>query len=90
MAALKWQGPPLRNAGSDPRNCHELASRDNSDHKPAVALPQGLPSRATLARRFPALRVNRLTWRWADDASGAKGDDFQSLLAFLREGGGAR
>ena len=48
--------------------------------------PQGLPSRAALARRWPGLRVNRLTGRWVDDASGARGDSIDSLLAFLGEG----
>ncbi|MGD9543546.1 MAG: hypothetical protein AB7F41_10680 [Methylocystis sp.] len=45
-----------------------------------------LPSRAKLARKWPTLRINRLTWRWRDDASGAKGDDLQSLLVYLGEG----
>jgi hypothetical protein len=45
-----------------------------------------LPSRATLARKWPALKVNRLNWKWVDDASGAKGDDLGSLLAFIAEG----
>ena len=44
-----------------------------------------LPSRATLARKWPKLHINRLTWRWRDDASGAWGDDFESLLVFLGE-----
>lgn len=47
---------------------------------------QALPNRATLARRFPALRVNRLSGRWRDDTTGARGDDVESLLVFLREG----
>jgi hypothetical protein len=45
-----------------------------------------LPSRATLGRRWPALKINRYTGRWRDDASGANGLDIASLLAFL-EGG---
>jgi hypothetical protein len=45
-----------------------------------------LPSRAALARRWPELRINRLTWRWRDDATGARGEDLLSLLAFLSEG----
>lgn len=45
-----------------------------------------LPNRAKLGRKWPALKINRLTWRWCDDASGAKGGDLQSLLAFLAEG----
>jgi hypothetical protein len=48
--------------------------------------PRLLPSRATLARRWPALKINRLTGRWVDDASGARGDDITSLIAFLGEG----
>ncbi len=43
-----------------------------------------LPSKATLARRWPRLRINRLSGRWIDDATGAKGDDFASLKAFIR------
>ncbi|PWB90684.1 hypothetical protein C5688_09165 [Methylocystis sp. MitZ-2018] len=46
-----------------------------------------LPSRATLARKWPALKINRFTGRWRDDASGASGVDVASLLAFLGEGG---
>lgn len=44
-----------------------------------------LPSRAELARRWPRLRVNRLTFKWVDDESSAKGDDLASLLAFLKK-----
>jgi hypothetical protein len=44
-----------------------------------------LPSKAALARKWPRLRINRLTGRWQDEASGKKGDDFQSLLAFIGE-----
>jgi hypothetical protein len=42
-----------------------------------------LPSRATLAKKWPRLRINRLTWRWRDDASGASGNDITSLKAFI-------
>jgi len=49
------------------------------------AIPN-MPSRAALARKWPKLRINRLTWRWRDDASGAYGSDVASLLAFLGEG----
>lgn len=42
-----------------------------------------LPSRAAPARKWPRLRINRLTWRWRDDASGAFGADVASLLAFI-------
>jgi hypothetical protein len=45
-----------------------------------------LPSKADLARKWPKLRVNRYNGRWRDDASGARGDDLQSLLTFLGEG----
>jgi hypothetical protein len=43
------------------------------------------PNRATLARKWPKLRINRLTWRWRDDASGAHGADVASLLAYIGE-----
>lgn len=42
-----------------------------------------LPSKATLARRWPRLHVNRLSWHWRDDATGASGVGQESLLAFL-------
>jgi len=45
-----------------------------------------IPSRATLARRFPRLRVNRFTGSWRDFATGAHGRDIASLLAFLEQG----
>ncbi|MGD9541205.1 hypothetical protein [Methylocystis sp.] len=90
MASSKWRGPPLRNAGSDPRECRKLAAVDNSENCTSGLNLKEIPSRATLARRWPSLKVNRLTWRWVDDATGAKGDDLQSLLAFLNEGGIAR
>jgi hypothetical protein len=51
-----------------------------------VSATAKLPSKATLARRWPSLRINRLTWHWRDDATGARGDDITSLLAFLGEG----
>lgn len=53
---------------------------------PVTFDPRLLPSRATLARKWPALKINRLSGRWVDDASGARGDDIASLLAFLGEG----
>jgi hypothetical protein len=52
---------------------------------PVTFDPRLLPSRATLARKWPALKINRLTGRWVDDSSGARGDDITSLLAFLGE-----
>ncbi len=54
---------------------------------PKIAPPVSISktsSRAALARRWPGLRVNRLTGRWRDDASGAS---IESLLAFLNDGG---
>jgi hypothetical protein len=39
-----------------------------------------------LAADRPAFAtINRLTWRRRDDATGAGGDNIESLLAFLRE-----
>jgi hypothetical protein len=86
MTALKWRGPPPRNAGSDPRKCRKLAAVDNPENSTFSPNLKELPSRATLARRWPGLKVNRLTGRWVDDATGAKRDDLQSLLTFLSEG----
>ncbi len=86
MTASKWRGPPPRNAGSDPRKCRKLAAVDNSEISTSRLNLKELPSRATLARNWPGLRVNRLTWRWRDVATGAKGEDLQSLLCFLSEG----
>ncbi|PWB90920.1 hypothetical protein C5688_08640 [Methylocystis sp. MitZ-2018] len=69
-----------------------IAARDpvsspNAKRYPPVTFdPRLLPSRATLARKWPALKINRKSGRWCDDASGAKGEDLQSLLAFLAEG----
>jgi hypothetical protein len=86
MAAPKWRGTPPRDAGSDPRKCRKLAAVDNSEISPSGLNLKELPSRAVLARRWPGLRINRLTWRWRDDATGARGDNFQSLLSYLGEG----
>ena len=66
------------------------ALNKKSSHTSYGASPhknQQIPSRAVLARRFPRLRVNRLSGLWCDDASGKRGDDVELLLAFLREGG---
>jgi hypothetical protein len=90
MAASKWRGPPPRNAGSDPRECRKLAAVDNSKISTSRLNLKELPSRATLARRWPGLKVNRLTGRWVDDATGARGDTIESLRIFLSERGGAR
>lgn len=86
MAAPKWRGPPLRNAGSDPRECRKLAAVDNPENITSGLNLKAIPSRAMLARRWPRLRLNRLTWRWRDDATGAKGDGIESLLSFLKDG----
>lgn len=45
-----------------------------------------IPPRAVLARRWPALKINRLSWRWCDDRTGARGADRESLLEFLAKG----
>ncbi len=90
MGALKWRGPPPRDAGSDPRECRKLAAVDNCKNSTPRLNLKELPSRATLARRSPGLKVNRLTGAWRDDASGAKGDTIESLRIFLSERGGAR
>jgi hypothetical protein len=85
--ALKRESPPVAAGGA--RNCDCLEAV-TSELIPAKQDPQALQSRATLTRRWPCLRVNRQTWRWRDDASGAHGDDLGSLLVFLNEGGVAR
>jgi len=63
-------------------------SAPDAKRLPQVTLfdPRLLPSRATLAKKWPTLRINRFTGRWRDDASGATGADVASLLAFLGEG----
>ncbi len=45
-----------------------------------------IPGKAALARRFPRLRVNRLSGRWRDEATGERGDDFASLATFISGG----
>ena len=87
MRASKCGRPPPRDAGSGPRECRKLAGVDNSENSTSGHNLKELPSRVTLARRWPALKVNRLTWRWIDAASGERGEDLQSLLAFLGSGG---
>jgi hypothetical protein len=49
----------------------------------ALDLVRKLPSKAVLEKRWPGLRINRLTHRWADDATGARGDDLASLVEYL-------
>jgi hypothetical protein len=66
------------------KKASNLQAEGYSDYKSNAI--EKLPNRATLARKWPALRINRLTWRWRDDASGARGDDITSLIAFLGEG----
>lgn len=90
MAAQKWRGPPPRDAVGDPRECRKLAGVDNSENSTSRPDLKKIPSRQMLARRWPRLRVNRLTWRWREDGSGAKGDDVESLLAFLEKGRATR
>jgi hypothetical protein len=43
-----------------------------------------VPSRGVMARRWPKLRINRMTGRWHDEATGARGDNIESLLAYLK------
>lgn len=54
----------------------------------AVELLRGLPSKAVLEKRWPKLRINRLTGRWHDEATDERGDNIESLLTYL--GGAAR
>jgi hypothetical protein len=63
-----------------------LGALTSSEPNTSRLVLKELPSRARLARRWPGLRINRLTWCWHDDATGAKGEDLLSLLAFLSEG----
>ncbi|HEY8067077.1 MAG TPA: hypothetical protein VIF40_20480 [Methylosinus sp.] len=44
-----------------------------------------VPSRAALARKWPRLRVNRMSWAWIDEASGERGYTQASLLEYLRK-----
>uniref|UniRef100_UPI0025F8794E hypothetical protein n=1 Tax=Methylocystis sp. TaxID=1911079 RepID=UPI0025F8794E len=81
--ALTAKSPPAATGGTP--NALSWRALSSSDHKTTAALPQGLPNRATLARCWPGLRVNRLTWRWVDVASGRRGDSIETLLAFLGE-----
>lgn len=83
MAASKWRGPPQRDADGDPQSSDMLPGESYPTNSKNVGDAQRLPSRAVLAHRWPRLKINRLTWRWVDDASGARGDDFESLLAYI-------
>ncbi|RNJ50291.1 hypothetical protein D1O30_12470 [Methylocystis hirsuta] len=62
-----------------------------SHDKPA-SLPShaALPNKAALARKWPFLRVNRLSGRWRDDATGASGAGLESLLSYLSTSGRMR
>ncbi|MBG0801268.1 hypothetical protein IYW40_07200 [Methylocystis sp. H4A] len=57
MAAPKWRGPPLRDAGGDPRNCHKLASRDGSYITKSQAKGQEFP-KSLRARIYDFIREN--------------------------------
>jgi hypothetical protein len=93
MAALEWRGPPLRNAGSDPRECRKLAAVDNSENSTSRLILKELPSRAALARRWPevepaqvrrvAQRIHACGPRAAVEfvADLARGRDFAETLA---------
>lgn len=83
MAAKRNPGA----GGSGVRNSDHVGTLISFEITPGANVNQAkIPSRAALARRFPKLKINRLSWRWCDDASGARGDDVESLIAFL-EGG---
>lgn len=84
----KKRNPAVGRGGARNVDCLEAVSSEIIP--PKQDLQASLPSRATLARRSPGLKVNRLTGAWRDDASGAKGDTIESLRIFLSERGGAR
>ncbi len=85
--ASKTSNPAARADAGRARKVDCLAAVVSEDNPPKKYSQASLPSRATLARQKPALKVNRLTWRWRCDASGANGDGLDSLLAFLNTGG---
>jgi hypothetical protein len=80
----KAKRPPAATGGAPNIAC--LAAC-NSDTKRGTTTAQLIPPRATLARRFPRLRVNRLSGKWCDDQTGERGDDTPSLLAYLARRG---
>jgi hypothetical protein len=86
MACQKWGRPPPRDAANGLLNCRSRAGVDKSKNTTSRSTLKELPTRATLKRRWPGLRINRLTWRWRDDTTGARGDNFQSLLSYVGEG----
>ncbi|ATQ66887.1 hypothetical protein Ms3S1_04930 [Methylosinus sp. 3S-1] len=76
---------PAASGADRPRNDH-VGALIGSEIAQSLSVDQAkIPSRATLARRWPGLRLNRYTGRWRDDATGAQGDDFATLSAYLRE-----
>ncbi len=81
----KKRNPAVGRGGARNVDCLEAVSSDIIP--PKQDLQPSLPSRATLARRWPGLKVNRFSGRWRDDATGVKGDNVDSLLAFLNAGG---
>lgn len=71
----------------------DLSNPDDLGPPPKIKIPPGdfdrvggdsLPAKAVLARKWPGLRINRMTGRWHDEASGSKGEGFDTLLAFIR------
>lgn len=70
----------------DPK-IEQLPGSFNSHNTKSDSAVQLLPSKSVLARKWPRLKINRLTWRWIDDASGTKGNDLGSLVTFLNERG---
>lgn len=80
------KSPPAATGGAPNALSCRLAE-GNSEGSPIASTSQCLPSRATIARKWPALKINRYTWRWHDDVTGAKGEDFASLSEFMSGGG---
>lgn len=85
--ASQTSNPAARADAGRARKVDCLAAVTSENNPPKKYSQASIPSRATLARKWPALKVNRLTWRWRDDATGAKGDGLDSLLVFLSAGG---
>ncbi|WP_018408515.1 hypothetical protein [Methylocystis rosea] len=81
------KSPPAATGGA--RECIAVGANGPERSTSRLNL-KGIPGRATLVRRWQGLKINRLTWRWVDDASGARGNDFGSLFAFINEGGVAQ
>ncbi len=86
--ALKRESPPVAAGGARESDCLGAVS---SEIIPQKQQPQVLlPSRAALAWRWPNLRLNRLTGRWVDDASGASGARVAAIHAQAPPHGEAR